>query len=221
MHGPRPELTVEYSTALDSWIDSANQVYTTKCVPVDVTTVTARSTHGTKDVTAATTSYRQVIGCACDNNAPTGTKTKVGDESIKEFVIHVYDVMSQLTIKKEGMQLGESAIVNVSISKDGKTDNYTIVFNDDVKTVTIANVLIGSTYEVTEQTAWSWRYTLGEPQYATANKTIVADATQNLVTIKNDRTNDKWLSDESAVENNFKDGTKDGLYNWFNNDTNK
>ncbi len=132
--------------------------------------------------------------------------------------------VSNLTITKDGMSNGESAIVEVVITpKDGTAEDaqtYTIVFNenttrnaDGIPYVTIGNVLIGSTYEVTEQTAWSWRYTLGSPVYTTQNKTIVADATKNLVTIENKRTNDKWLSDESAIENNLDDGTRDELNN--------
>ncbi len=121
--------------------------------------------------------------------------------------------VSNLTITKDGMSNGESAIVEVVITpKDGSAEDaqtYTIVFNDNVKSVTISNILIDSTYTVTELDSWSWRYADGIINAGDGR----IDAGENQVTITNTRTNTKWLSDESAVENNLGNGTCDELNN--------
>ena len=122
--------------------------------------------------------------------------------------------VSTLTITKEGMVNGESAIVVVTVNGV----DYTLVFNRDNTTATIANVLIGSEYSVQENTDWSWRYS-NQPtiEYTDAPEGTVykidANAELNKVTITNTRGTDKWLSDESAVENNLGNGNQDELNN--------
>lgn len=116
---------------------------------------------------------------------------------------------SSLTIKKQGMSNGESAIVKVTANGQ----EYMIVFNSQNTEAVIANLPIGSAYEVEEVTNWSWLYTTGVPVYTTASKEIVADASKNLVTIANTRKDDKWLHDESVVENDFSDGSQEPLNN--------
>lgn len=121
---------------------------------------------------------------------------------------------STLTIEKKNMQAGESAIVQVVAN--GQT--YTIVFNEDNLSATIADLPIGSEYTVTELTDWSWRYS-NQPtiEYTDAPEGTVykidANAELNKVTITNTRGTDKWLSDESAVENNLGNGNQDELNN--------
>ena len=70
-------------------------------------------------------------------------------------------------------------------------------------------LLLNSAYTVEELTGWSWRYTASEPQYANQEKKIVADATQNVVTLTNTPKADQWLHDESYVINDFGSGSKD------------
>ena len=105
---------------------------------------------------------------------------------------------------------GESAIVKVEIKEPDatKATTYTIVLNKTNRyTATIADVLINSTYMVTEQNAWTWRY---DDTEATSG-TIKANG--NTVTIQNSGRTDQWLSDESAVENNLGNGNRDELNN--------
>ena len=118
--------------------------------------------------------------------------------------------VADLTIVKTGMTDGESAIVKVEIKEPGATEatTYTIVLNKtNGYTATIADVLINSTYTVTEQNAWTWRYDDTEAKSGTVK------ANGNTVAIQNSGRTNQWLSDESAVENNLGNGTRDELNN--------
>lgn len=126
--------------------------------------------------------------------------------------------VSTLTVQKTGMQSGESAVIQVEITNSGSTDTYTIVLNQATQSVVIGDVLIGSTYTVTELDAWTWRYKNGTVTYAATpdsegNYKIVADAATNTVTVENTKSTNQWLSDESAVKNDLSSGDGTGHYN--------
>ena len=65
-------------------------------------------------------------------------------------------------------------------------------------TVVLKGLKIGE-YAVTEDTAWSWRYT---PESGSVSIMLKPGET-NVVTYVNTRTNDKWLGDDSYVKNVF------------------
>ena len=211
--GPRPELTFEFDIDLESWINSANEVYTTNCVPVNVTNVTAKSSHAPdgRVVTAGTTSYRDEIECDCEHNAETVVApatlpaTKVGDNSIEEFVIHVYDVHGKLAISKmvkndsstlyavDAKQMftftvtlknGTTPVAGTykCILPDGSTG--TVTFNNEgvatVKlqhgqTITIEGITNGMSYKVEEAPVAGFTTT------ATVNDESVTSAEGNIV----------------------------------------
>lgn len=121
-----------------------------------------------------------------------------------------------LTINKTGMVNGESAIVNVTVNVAGETNarNYRLVFNANNTVATIVGLPIGSTYSVTEENGWSWRYKDGTITYvdeavAGTHQIDVVD-TLNVVNIANSPNTDKWMHDESAVENNVTEGVQKG-----------
>lgn len=108
-----------------------------------------------------------------------------------------YDV-STLKIVKEGMQDGESAIFKVTV---GDTV-YTVVLNNEHKSVTLAGLKVGADYSITEDSNWSNRYTVAKPDNASG--TIVPSTEKPLtVTFTNTKANDKWLYDESSAHNVF------------------
>lgn len=75
-------------------------------------------------------------------------------------------------------------------------------------TKTITGLTVGETYTVTEDTDWSWRYT---PTYTvgttqTNSIKLVADASENVVTVTNSKDKNQWLSGSAQVKNILKDG---------------
>lgn len=151
---------------------------------------------------------------------------KFGYEAATYYAKFEYNV-SDLIVEKTGMHTGESAVVRVVITNDNDVDEYTIVLNADVDhdndgtpSVIIKDVLIGSTYTVSELDAWTWRYDSNEIVTYVAtpdsegNYKIVADVAKNTVIVINSKQTYQWLSDESAVENDLSTGTG----NDYNND---
>ena len=105
--------------------------------------------------------------------------------------------VSSLTVKKEDMSNGESAIFEVKLDTDY---TYMLVLNSAKPSETIVNLPIDSTYTGTELNSWSWRYADQKPKTGTIRKD------GNVVTFTNTRTNTAWMSDESWVENNATEG---------------
>lgn len=67
--------------------------------------------------------------------------------------------------------------------------------------VTITGLKVGTTYTITEDTGWSWRYT---PTAEVQKKTLDVDKTQNTVIFSNSRSEDRWLNGCSIKVNNWK-----------------
>jgi hypothetical protein len=105
-----------------------------------------------------------------------------------------------LTINKDGMQNGETAIFK--ITGDGLGDNGLSVTVANGGSVTVSGLTVGETYTVTEDTSWSWRYT---PSYENSNEVTIA-ATGNTLNVTNTSSNSKWLSGETSVKNVFGKG---------------
>ena len=112
---------------------------------------------------------------------------------------------SHLTIRKEGMEAGESAIFQVTAySKYNKDQQTTFTVSvPNGKSVTIGELLIGSDYTITEVGSWSNRY----PQATTETGTIQQNGSE--VTITNTGKNQQWLHGEDYVHNDF---SKPGAY---------
>ena len=67
--------------------------------------------------------------------------------------------------------------------------------------VTIKGLKVGTTYTITEDTGWSWRYT---PEDGEQKKTLDVDKSKNTVIFSNERTEPKWLNGCSIKVNNWK-----------------
>ena len=120
--------------------------------------------------------------------------------------------VADLTITKTGMQAGETAIFTVTATHETLgVQTYTItVVNGD--SVTIPNLIIGSSYTVEEMGDWTWRYksTSYEADDEAGNSGTIQTAGSKVVCTNSDR-NDQWLDAEYGVHNDFAssgDGTK-------------
>lgn len=102
-----------------------------------------------------------------------------------------------LTVTVAGMQPGESALIQVTVTDAGVSRVYTLALSRETPTAVIADLPVGSTYAVTELTGWSWRYG-SQPDIAPAKGTIGPDTDRN-VTVTNQVRMDRWLHDEGST----------------------
>lgn len=104
-----------------------------------------------------------------------------------------------LTIEKTGMDSGESAIINVSgPGYDGKV----VVPNGESVTLFVTC----GEYTITEVGSWTNRYTTTVTGLTSEGKVTLTAANAE-VSFENKKKNDKWLHDESAIENFTQTGT--------------
>ena len=140
-----------------------------------------------------------------DDNKLTPGKTKnygtqetsaMGYEAATYYAKFEYDV-ADLTITKNGYVAtdGEQSFIFTVTGPDNFSKKIVIQGNG---TVVLKGLKIGE-YTVTENTAWSWRYT---PESGSVSIMLKPGET-NVVTYVNERTNDKWLGDDSYVKNVF------------------
>ena len=120
----------------------------------------------------------------------------MGYEAATYYAKFEYDV-ADLTITKHGYVAtdGEQSFIFTVTGPDNFSKKIVIQGNG---TVVLKGLKIGE-YAVTEDTAWSWRYT---PESGSVSITLKPGET-NAVTYVNERTNDKWLGDDSYVKNVF------------------
>ena len=120
----------------------------------------------------------------------------MGYEAATYYAKFEYDV-ADLTITKNGYVAtdGEQSFIFTVTGPEGFSKKIVIQGNG---TVVLKGLKIGE-YAVTEDTAWSWRYT---PESGSVSITLKPGET-NVVTYVNKRTNDKWLGDDSYVKNVF------------------
>ena len=194
MTGEEPTLTLAYEYAASD-IDSSNVVQAITDIPVKV-----EAKIGTTDVTGNTTFVHQPCTPDCGWTNPTTPGNPV-------FRLHVINVVGDLTITKNGLNVGtyagtedqESAIFKVT----GNGVDMTVVVNcegnSSTGSVTIANLPAG-TYTVTEVSGWTWRYTADE---ATKTATVEGGKLDNSVEFNNTQTNDKWLGGDNYANNVF------------------
>lgn len=102
---------------------------------------------------------------------------------------------ADLTVEKKGMGDGEYAIITVT--GDGKT--YRTIVSGNRGSAVFADLKVGAEYTVSEESAWTWRYTAT----GTGSITIAEAPADNKVTIQNTKGNDYWLDGEARAHNVF------------------
>lgn len=120
-------------------------------------------------------------------------KRKVSDLTITKTVNGVVDP-NQDFIFKVRLNTSENPITVVIHGSD---------MTENTGSVVIPDLRIGTSILVEEITEWSWRY---QPNSLTQRTTIVANG--NTVDFTNTLTNNKWLSQDSNVVNQFSINTK-------------
>ena len=142
---------------------------------------------------------------AADNKL-TPQKTKdlgnnvMGYEAATYYAKFEYNLTS-LTITKKGWKsIDENQSFIFKVTGAGlPAEGLKVVINfNEQESVTIAGLSVGETYTVTEESGWSWRYSAG-----VGSKTLEADATQNVITINNDRNKNQWLNGCAYAPNKF------------------
>ncbi len=203
MIGEKPTLTKTYAPT--AGVDN-NIVTATDYVPVKVT-VRLNDANGT-DVTNKTTFVHK-----CDVKPESKCEwAQVGSvNGNPDFLLHVINVVGDLTITKTGLNVGtyagtvdqESAIFTVT-SKTDSTKTWTVVVNcaGDAKTgsVTLTNLPAGE-YTVTEISGWTWRYTVEGGASKTA--TVKGGKLDNSVVFNNNQTKNKWFGGDNYKNNVF------------------
>lgn len=127
--------------------------------------------------------------------ADLGDGTK-GYEAATYYAKFEADV-ADLTITKQGYNEidGKQSFIFTVTGPDNFSKKIVIQGNG---TVVLTGLKIGE-YTVTEDTAWSWRYT---PESGSVSIMLKPGETNNVIYM-NKRTNDKWLGDDSYVKNVF------------------
>ena len=116
--------------------------------------------------------------------------------------------VADLTISKRGCaNIDENQSFIFTVKGEGlPTEGLKVVVTGN-GSVTIKGLKVGTTYTITEDTGWSWRYT---PTAEKQEHTMVAGENQNTVTFTNERPMDKWLNGCSIKVNNWKQKQKAG-----------
>lgn len=105
--------------------------------------------------------------------------------------------LTSMTLKKVAnpYDTNDMFIFTVTDSKDNVFAKVALKAGEEVK---LDGLTVGETYTVSEDTNWSWRYSADK-----ADKTITMQpaADQNVVTVTNTVTNNKWLGASSYAIN--------------------
>lgn len=187
MSGTAPTLSFKYHPEAEKVKDNKINTNTDK-VAVDVKVYIGKTedSEGT-EVTAHVKFNHE--DCTIIANCPDVVNGK--------FWLHI--LTTSLTITKT---------VNETVD-DGQTFVFTVsgggveipVVIHGASSVTIDGLKVGTTYTVTEDTSWSWRYEIdGENNQQI---TLGADKTKNDVTFNNTRTEEKWLDANAYADNKW------------------
>ena len=193
MTGEAPGLDITY-TPEDSKIASGKINTTEDKIGVEVTVKI-----GTEDVTSHVTFHHQ--DCTFVENCP--------DLGTYEFWLHL--LSTSLTIQKQfatgttPYDANEKFVFTVT-GEDGSSLKVTMKAGESV---TINNLKVGSTYTVTEDTTWGWRYDSSCYDLNDKNQiTLVANG--NTVTLTNTLDDNKYLSGNAYADNQWNGA--DGKY---------
>ena len=144
-----------------------------------------------------------VIATWVVNNKITPEKTKDLGNDVKGYEAATYYAkfeadVADLSITKQGYNEidGKQSFIFTVTGPDGFSKKIVIQGNG---TVVLKGLKIGE-YTVTEDTAWSWRYT---PKGGAVQKIELQPGITNTVNYMNDRTNDKWLDGNAYCKNVF------------------
>ena len=119
--------------------------------------------------------------------------------------------MADLTISKRGCEAideNQSFIFTVTGGELPPAGLKVVVQGNG--SVTITGLKVGTTYTITEDTGWSWRYTPTAKDGKTAEPAqdielqAEVNGYKNTVTFNNSRTQDKWLNGCSIEVNKWK-----------------
>ena len=139
----------------------------------------------------------------------------MGYEAATYYAKFEYDV-ADLTITKTGCDeaIDENQSFIFTVKGEGlPTEGLKVVVTGN-GSVTIKGLKVGTTYTITEDTGWSWRYTPTAKDGKTAEPAqdielqAEVNGYKNTVTFNNSRTQDKWLNGCSWAENNWASGKK-------------
>ena len=134
----------------------------------------------------------------------------MGYEAATYYAKFEYDV-ADLTITKTGcadIDENQSFIFTVTGGELPEAGLKVVVKGNG--SVTIKGLKVGTTYTITEDTGWSWRYTPTAKDGKTAEPAqdielqAEVNGYKNTVTFNNSRTQDKWLNGCSIEVNNWK-----------------
>lgn len=130
-------------------------------------------------------------------NYGTEENSAMGYEAATYYAKFEYDV-ADLTITKQGYNEidGKQSFIFTVTGPEGFSKKIVIQGNG---TVVLTGLKIGD-YTVTEDTAWSWRYT---PKDGAARTITLQPGQTNSVTYVNERTNNKWLDGNAYCKNVF------------------
>ena len=199
MEGEAPTLSLTFDYATGAFTD--NKMNSTKDVPVNVTVKI-------NDVVINDVATFIHMTCSKDNCA-----YRISDG---EFIVHVVGALTTLTIQKVGHNSADpnqTFLFNVAgADADGNPIDVTVTVHED-GSVTIAGLIIGNEYTITEDADWSWRYQYGgvvaEQTTVTVNSTVdygvkvTLGESNNVITFTNTRLLDKWLDGDSWLDNLF------------------
>lgn len=198
MEGTAPTLTLTYTSDANC-VENNGLVITYDDFYVNVT-----AKIGGTDITSAVTFVHHDCDPACSFDANRG-----------EFMIHVVNVLTSLTICKEGYSQYEAIDPNQSflfkVIGDGVDLIVTVHGNGST---TINGLIAGGEYTVTELSDWSWRYEFSSWQFTsgdtatangnTNNASVTLGSDGNTITFTNTRDEKKWLDGDSWLDNLFK-----------------
>ena len=130
-----------------------------------------------------------------------------GEEAKLNIITFYYKLaLADLTITKTGCaNIDEHQSFIFTVTGEGLPPAGLKVVVTGNGSVTIKGLKVGTTYTITEDTGWSWRYT---PEGGEQKKTLDVDKSKNTVIFSNERTESKWLNGCSWAENNWAFGKK-------------
>ena len=215
VEGTAPTLEYTYSTPKgcidDTGLVTTYNEFYVNVAKVESTGKTGKGNNQTDLVTDITDYVKFAhADCTCSFNPNNG-----------EFIIHLTQVYTSLTIKKVGADAidpNQSFIFNVVEldENDDPIENRTVTVTvHENGTITIDGLLVNHSYKVTEDTSWSWRYTFSNWVYkssdadlakseTTNNAIITLGSENNVITFTNTRSIIWWLDGDSWCNNIFK-----------------